>query len=283
MRPSAGPALSVVPDPSRDIPKVSLRAVRKTFAGRSGARVAAVEDISFDVARGEFVCLVGPSGSGKTTLVNLIAGLERPDEGEILIDGRPVTGPGPDRAVLFQEPALFPWLSVAGNVEFALKLIGVPRAQRRERAASWLEKVHLGRFMKAHPHELSGGMRQRAALARALACEPEVLLADEPFGALDAQTREVLQDEVQRVWLEDHRTFVFVTHNVREAVFLADRVLLLSAPPGTLVEEQRITAPRPREQEDVLVSKVVSDVHERLRREVRTVVEREVGDGSGLA
>jgi NitT/TauT family transport system ATP-binding protein len=257
--------------------------VRKSFAGASGRGATAVEGISFDVARGEFVCLVGPSGSGKTTLVNLIAGLERPDEGEILVDGRHVTGPGPDRAVLFQEPALFPWLSVAGNVEFALKLIGVPRAHRRERAASWLEKVHLGRFMKAHPHELSGGMRQRAALARALACEPEVLLADEPFGALDAQTREVLQDELQRVWLEDHRTFVFVTHNVREAVFLADRVLLLSAPPGTLVEEQRITAPRPREQQDVLVSKVVADVHDRLRREVRMVVGREVGDGSGLA
>jgi NitT/TauT family transport system ATP-binding protein len=180
--------------------------------------------------------------------------------------------------VLFQDPALFPWLSVRGNVEFALKLIGVPKDERSDRAMAWLRKVHLTRFANAQPHELSAGMRQRAVLARALACDPDVLLADEPFGALDAQARELLQDELQRVWAENRKTFVFVTHNVREAVFLADRVLLMSAPPGRLLEEQRIRTPRPRNYEDVLISKVVGDIHEQLVREVDKVVAREIGD-----
>ena len=171
----------------------------------------------------------------------------------------------------------------ARNVEFALKLIGVDKAERRERAKLWLGKVHLGRFAEAHPHELSGGMRQRAALARALACDPAVILADEPFAALDAQTREILQNELQRVWEETRKTFVFVTHNVREAVFLADRVIVMSAPPGTLVMEERITAPRPREFEDVLLSKVVVDIHDQLVKEVNKVVAREIGDARAVA
>ena len=165
---------------------------------------------------------------------------------------------------------MFPWLSVAGNVELALKLIDVPADQRRERADAWLTNVGLERFADVQPHELSAGMRQRAALARALACEPDVLLGDEPFGALDAQARELLQDEVQRVWVErdGRKTFVFVTHNVREAALLADRVLVLSAAPGKLIEEVRINAPRPRQLDDVLVARVVSEVHELLMREV---------------
>ena len=234
--------------------------------------------MTFDVAPGEFVCIVGPSGCGKTTVLNILAGLVRPSAGEALMDGRPVPAPGPDRAVLFQEPALFPWLSVRGNVEFALKLIGVPKDERADRAMTWLRKVHLTRFADAQPHEVSAGMRQRAVLARALACDPDVLLADEPFGALDAQARELLQDELQRVWAENRKTFVFVTHNVREAVFLADRVLLMSAPPGRLLEEQRIRTPRPRNYEDVLISKVVGDIHEQLVQEVDKVVAREIGD-----
>ena len=161
--------------------------------------------MSFQVGEGEFVCLLGPSGSGKTSILNILAGLERPTSGSALLDGTPITAPGPDRAVLFQEPALFPWLSVAGNVELALKLIDVPADQRRERADAWLTNVGLERFADVQPHELSAGMRQRAALARALACEPDVLLGDEPFGALDAQARELLQDEVQRVWVETRR------------------------------------------------------------------------------
>jgi NitT/TauT family transport system ATP-binding protein len=251
-------------------PKLEVRDLVKTRRSTTGTELTAVDHVSFQVGEGEFVCLLGPSGSGKTSILNILAGLERPTSGSALLDGTPITAPGPDRAVLFQEPALFPWLSVAGNVELALKLIDVPADQRRERAKAWLANVGLERFADVQPHELSAGMRQRAALARALACEPDVLLGDEPFGALDAQARELLQDEVQRVWVErDGRTtFVFVTHNVREAALLADRVLVLSAAPGKLIEEVRINAPRPRQLDDVLVARVVSEVHELLMREV---------------
>jgi NitT/TauT family transport system ATP-binding protein len=181
--------------------------------------------------------------------------------------------------VLFQEPALFPWLSVRGNIELALELIGAPGPERRERSSRWLANVHLERFADAQPHELSAGMRQRAALARAMATEPDVLLGDEPFGALDAQARELLQDEVQRasVSSQGRTTFLFVTHNVREAVLLADRVLVMSAAPGRMLEEFRIHAPRPRDLDNVLVARVVSEIHALLRREVDKGVAREMG------
>jgi len=268
-------SLAAVPAPDTRAPKLSARGVSKSFRNARGGTVTALDDVHIDIADGEFVCLIGPSGCGKTTLLNLFAGLDLPDVGEISMDGRPITTPGPDRAVLFQEPALFPWLSVRANVEFALDLINVPKDEREHRAMQWLRRVHIGRFANAQPHELSGGMRSRAALARSLACQPKVLLADEPFAALDAQTREILQTELQEVWSETRNTFVFVTHNVREAVFLADRVVLMSAPPGTLMAEHRITAPRPREFEDVLLSKVVVDIHDHLIKEVEKVVQRE--------
>jgi len=277
------PTLHVVPEPGAAETKLSIRGVSKSYVQASGDRVAALERASLEIAKGEFVCLIGPSGCGKSTLLNLIAGLDRPDEGEILMDGRPVTDPGPDRAVLFQEPSLFPWLSVLGNVEFALELAGVARRERTERAIAWLEKVHLARFALAQPHELSPGMRQRAPLARALACQPEVLLADEPFGALDAQSREILQRELQSVWLDTRNTFIFVTHNVREAVFLADRVVLMSSRPGMFVAEHRISSPRPRAFEDVLLSKVVVDVHDHLLKEVERVDASEEGARPDLA
>ncbi len=279
---SGGLRRPVEPTPLRaqgEQPKLALRQVVKAYRSAAGERMVALDDVSFDVHSGEFLCLLGPTGCGKTTILNILAGLERPTSGEVLLDGAPIPGPGPDRAVLFQEPALFPWLSVVGNVEFALRLIGVPHGERTERAMDWLEKVNMGRFANAQPHELSAGMRQRAALARALACDPDVLLADEPFGALDAQAREVLQRELERVWSEGEtrKTFVFVTHNVREATFLADRVLVMSAPPGRLLEEQRIYASRPRRLDDVLLTKVASDIHEYLVREVDKVVARETG------
>ena len=269
------PSLSLVPDAGRASVKLSFRHVSKGFTTGSGARVAAIEDVSFDVGSGEFVCLIGPSGCGKTTVLNLLAGLERPDEGEFLLDGEPILEPGPDRALLFQDPALFPWLSVRGNVEYALRLRGVPREEIRDTAERWLGRVRLTPFADLQPHELSGGMRHRAALARALSCQPEVLLADEPFGALDAQMRQILQEELQQVWTELGNTFVFVTHNVREATFLADRVILLSARPGRPIEEYRITTPRPRRFDDVLLRNVVVDIHDRLSKEVERAADEE--------
>ena len=282
MSTEAARPLELVPEPPPAEPKLSVRGVAKSFPTARGGRTRALEDITFDVAPGELVCLLGPSGSGKSTVLNVLAGLEAPDSGTVVMNGRPVTGPGPDRAVLFQDPALFPWMSVLGNVEFALRMVDVPAGERRERAMEWLAKVHLARFASSQPHELSGGMRQRAALARALACRPEVLLADEPFGSLDAQARELLQVEVQRVWSETRTTLVFVTHNVREAALLADRVLLMSAAPGTLLEEYRIRAPRPRHLEDALLSRVVVDIHDRLAEEVSKVVRRETGEQPDL-
>jgi len=256
-------------------PAVSIERLRVAFG-----ELVALDGIDLEVAQGELVCLLGPSGCGKTSILNILAGLDLPTSGQALVDGRPISGPGPDRAVLFQEPALFPWLSVRGNIELALELDGASVPDRRDRAMHWLSNVRLDRFADAQPHELSEGMRQRAALARALACEPDVLLADEPFGALDAQARELLQTEVQRVWSESGatKTFLFVTHNVREATVLADRVILMTAGPGRLLEEQRIGAPRPRDLDDVLVARVVSDVHASLMREVDKDVAREMGD-----
>jgi NitT/TauT family transport system ATP-binding protein len=280
---SSAPMLRVVAETEPVSPKLTLRGVDKGYVQSSGERVEAVANVSLDIAPGEFVCLIGPSGCGKSTLLNLVAGLDRPDGGEVLMDGAPILGPGPDRAVLFQEPSLFPWMSVVENVAFALGFVGTPKRERQEQAMHWLEKVHLDTFANAQPHELSPGMRQRGALARSLACQPEVLLADEPFGALDAQSREVLQRELQSVWLETRNTFVFVTHNVREAVFLADRVVLMSARPGSLVAEHRISSPRPREFEDVLLSKVVVDIHDHLLKEVEKVVEAEGSARTDLA
>jgi NitT/TauT family transport system ATP-binding protein len=253
------------------VPKLAVRDLSVARQHAGGDTIVAASDITFDVATGEFVCLIGPSGCGKTSILNVLAGLDRPSAGRALLDGRDITGPGPDRAVLFQEPALFPWLSVRANVELAMELVGVPPDERRARAERWLGQVGLASFGAAHPHELSAGMRQRAALARALATDPPVVLCDEPFGALDAQSRELLQEEIQRAWVASggERTFLFVTHNVREAVLLADRVLVMGGRgPGRLVEEVRIHAPRPRDLDDVLVARVISEIHEHLMGEV---------------
>ena len=259
-------------------PKLALRNLTVARRSAGGELITAATDVSLEVQPGEFVCLLGPSGCGKTSILNVLAGLEPPTSGQALLDGRPITGPGPDRAVLFQEPALFPWLSVRGNVELALELEGVGPDERRDRTDRWLAGVHLERWAESQPHELSAGMRQRAALARALAADPHVLLGDEPFGALDAQARELLQNEVQRVWVESEgrKTFLFVTHNVREAVVLADRVFVMSASPGELLEEFRIHTARPRDLDDVLVSRVVSEIHQLLMREVDASVAREM-------
>jgi NitT/TauT family transport system ATP-binding protein len=231
--------------------KLSIQAVSKRFQGSRG-EVRALEEVSLDVKEGEFVCLVGPSGCGKSTLLNLIAGLDRPERGVILADDREVTGPGPDRLVMFQESALFPWLDVMDNVLFGLKRKRrTPRKELRDVAMHYLRLVGLERFAHASVHELSGGMKQRVALARALAPRPRVLLMDEPFAALDAMTREQLYGDLQRIWEECRKTIVFVTHNVREAVCLGDRVVLFSPHPGRIREQFTVDLPRERDINDV--------------------------------
>jgi NitT/TauT family transport system ATP-binding protein len=227
--------------------KLAIEQVSKSFQSASG-KVLALDRVSLNVAEGEFVCLVGASGCGKTTLLNIIAGLEKPDSGTVLADGEPVTGPGRERLVMFQEPALFPWLTVFGNVLFGLKLKpNLSNKDRHDVARYYLELVGLNRFERANIHELSGGMKQRASLARALAPNPRVLLMDEPFAALDALTREQLYGDIQQIWQARRKTIVFVTHNVREAACLGDRVLLFAPHPGRIQEEFPVELPRPRD------------------------------------
>jgi NitT/TauT family transport system ATP-binding protein len=228
---------------------LELENVRKVFRSRRGD-VVSLDKVSFEVADGEFVCILGPSGCGKSTVLNLIAGLEKPDSGEVRVNGVTVAGPARDRGMIFQEAALFPWLNVQDNVAFGLSLDGMGRAERLTRAQHYLDLVHLSGFEKAHAHELSGGMKQRVALARALAIDPSVLLMDEPFAALDAQTRDTLHTELQAIFAKSKKTVVFVTHNVREALVLGDRVLLMSSRPGTVRKEFRFDHPRPRQIED---------------------------------
>ncbi|MEV8552137.1 ABC transporter ATP-binding protein [Streptomyces glaucescens] len=221
-------------------PKVVFDGVRKDFTvkdrkgdGRT-ARFTALDGIDLEIAAGEFVVLVGPSGCGKSTLLDLLGGLTRPTAGRILLDGRPVTGPGLDRGIVFQQYALLPWRTAQGNVEFGLEATGVPRRRRSARAREFLELVGLSGFEDRHPHELSGGMRQRVAIARSLAYDPDVLLMDEPFAALDAQTRESLQDELLRIWQRTGKTVVFITHGIDEAVYLGQRVAVMTSRPGRI-------------------------------------------------
>ncbi len=244
-------------------PPAALRASGLTKVFGSGPdAVHALDELSLTVSPGEFVCLVGASGCGKSTLLSILAGLDAPTLGEIeVVGGRP--------ALVFQEPALFPWLSTGKNVEVALRLRGVPRRKRAERARELLARVHLGDAVHKRPHQLSGGMRQRASLARTLALEAPVLLMDEPFGALDAMTRDVLHDELERLWRDSGLTIVFVTHDVREAVRLADRIVLLSSRPGRVVWQASVDAQRPRRLESPEVGRLAGEVLQRLRAEVR--------------
>jgi NitT/TauT family transport system ATP-binding protein len=242
-----------------------VSAVSKRFrTGRTD--VHALDNINLHVRPGEFVCLVGPSGCGKSTLLDIIAGLTRPDQGEVRADNQVVTGPHRHRLVMFQESALFPWLNTLGNVMFGLKLVrGLTRQQRLEIARRHLRLVGLERFARANIHELSGGMRQRVALARALAPDPRVLLMDEPFSALDAMTREQLYVDLQRIREQRHKTILLVTHNVREAVCLADRVILMSSQPGRIGDEFAIALPRPRDINTAEVASYASRITAALR------------------
>ncbi len=254
--------------------KLKLSGVSKKFISKNG-KVMALDGIDLEVDEGEFVCLVGPSGCGKSTLLNIVAGFERPDSGELTYDGRPVNGAGIGRVMIFQEPALFPWLSVRKNVEFGLKMVGVSRAERSEKALKYLKMVHLSKFADSYVHELSGGMKQRVALARALALDPDVLLMDEPFAALDAQTRDMLHEELLEIWSRTKKTILFVTHNVREAVYLADRVVVMTARPGRIKREFRVELARPRDLAMPSVGRIIGSVMQDLREEVEKIAKEE--------
>jgi NitT/TauT family transport system ATP-binding protein len=244
--------------------------------------VRILDDVSLSVAAGEFVCLLGPSGSGKSTILNLVAGLLRPTRGRMSCGPREVTAPSPERALVFQDAALFPWLTVRRNVEFALRLQGLDARERAERSEELLRLVHLWRFQASYPHELSGGMRQRAGIARALASDPAVLLMDEPFAALDAQTREILQAEIERIWAATKKTVLFITHNVGEAVRLADRVVLMGTRPGRILHEVAVDLARPRDASDAGVARIASDLSGRIAHEVDKVAKEE-GDDAWLS
>ena len=251
-------------------PKIQIQRVAKSF-GAPGRAMPALEEIDLDVAEREFVCLLGPSGCGKSTLLNIVAGFLAPTAGIVLVDGRPVSGPAPERGVVFQEYALFPWLTVTGNVEFGPLLQSRPAADRRRTVDRYLDLVGLSAHADKFPVQLSGGMKQRVAIARALANNPAVILMDEPFGALDAQTREVLQDELSRIQRVEHKTILFVTHSIREAVYLADRVVVMTSVPGRIKQVFPIKLPEVRDRFAHEFTRYESDITRVLREEVAKV------------
>jgi NitT/TauT family transport system ATP-binding protein len=254
--------------------KLDLIKLGKTFPTKEGT-LSVFEDINLQISSGQFICLLGPSGCGKSTLINVIAGLEKATSGDALLNGEPILGPGPDKIMMFQEPALFPWLKVVDNVEFGLRMAGVAKDKRRKTALEMLDKVHLTKFKDAYLHQLSGGMKQRVSLARCLTMDSDVLLMDEPFSALDSQTRFILQMELQRIWIETGKTIIFVTHSVEEAVLLADQVVLMSANPGGIKEIFEINLQRPRKVDDLELMTVSRKVLKSLKEEVEKVAKTE--------
>jgi NitT/TauT family transport system ATP-binding protein len=258
------------------VPAIALSGVAKRFRRRGAPPVEALSGLSLEIGRDSFVSIVGPSGCGKTTLLRLVDGLIAPDAGEVLVGGA-APAPGPRIGVMFQSFRLIPWATVEANVGFGLELAGTAAEIRRDRVGRYLELVGLARFAGAYPHELSGGMKQRAALARALATEPEILLMDEPFASIDAQARELMQFELMRIWAARRGVVVFVTHSVDEAVLLADRVLLMSPRPGRILEELDVPLPRPRWDYDVRARPEFTELRALLWERVRSMVNADPG------
>jgi len=230
----------------------------------------AIENVSLSIGEGQFVCLVGPSGCGKTTLLNILAGLDKPSKGKVVLNGRPVIEAGPDRIMVFQDNALFPWLKVIDNVQFGLKIAGVEKEKRREISMHYLDMMQLSKFAEANTYQLSGGMKQRVSIARALVMDPEILLMDEPFAALDSQTRDLLLVELQLIWAKTRKTIVFVTHNISESVCLGDKVVVFTRQPGKVKKEIEIDYRRPRLTEDSNLYKYQRQILEELKTEVIT-------------
>ncbi|HEY1363491.1 MAG TPA: ABC transporter ATP-binding protein [Xanthobacteraceae bacterium] len=248
--------------------RIECQSVLKTYRDAAdGTEIVALDGLSLEIEPREFLTLLGPSGCGKSTLLNILAGFEKPDRGKVLLNGAPIERPGPDRGVVFQDYALFPWLNIQQNVEYGLREKGIGKAETREIARRFLTLVGLAGFERRFPHELSGGMRQRVALVRVLAIDPEILLMDEPFAAVDAQTRAILQEELQRLWMQTLKTVVFVTHSVDEAIYLADRVAVMTARPGLVKAIVRIDLPRPRDS--------TSDAFNTYRREISRLIQAE--------
>ena len=243
---------------------IDCRQISKSFPGENGS-MEIVHSMNLSVGENEFVVLLGPGQCGKTTIINLIAGLETVTSGEVMVDGKKVLEPGPERGVVFQTTNLFPWLTTMGNVEYGPKMAGVTKAERQKRAQYYIDLVGLHGFEKSFPIQLSGGMQQRVGIARAYCIEPRVMIMDEPFGALDAQTRYQMQEELERIWETEKRTVVFVTNNIEEAIYLADRIIVLSNCPAKIRKEYRISLPRPRN--------YVSSEFLELRREITQVMD----------
>ena len=255
---------------------VTVDNVTLVFEGRAGQTVTALENISFELEDKKFAVIVGPSGCGKSSLLYLIAGLNEPSSGICKIGDKTITGPGKDRGMVFQTYTLFPWLNVLKNVEFGLKLRGIASAERADIASKFISEVGLDGFENAYPKQLSGGMRQRVALARALANDPEVLLMDEPFGALDSQTRSIMQELLVKIWEHSNKTVLFVTHDIDEAIFLGDHVCVMSARPGRMIEEVDVTIERPRN-----IEVLTSDKFINLKRKVMKLLHGEVQKSMG--
>lgn len=249
--------------------KVTIKNIRKSYTiipedGESEEEFLALEDFNLQIKKGEFITIVGPSGCGKSTFLDILAGLSKPTSGEIHIDGKLITGPDLDRGIILQGYALFPWLNVRQNIEFGLDIKGISKSDRKEISNKFIKLVGLDKFENRYPHELSGGMKQRVAIARALAYDPEVLLMDEPFAAVDAQTRESLQEELLSIWEKTNKTIVFITHSIEEAIFLADRVVVMSSNPGRIEEIIEVNLKRPRNTVDIRSSKEFNEKQNRI-------------------
>jgi len=261
---------------------VALANINKHFPKGKQSTLTVLDDINLEIGQGEFVSILGPSGCGKSTILNLIAGLEQPSSGRLTVKGKPVEGPGRDRIMVFQESGLFPWMSVLGNVMYGLLLKKADRADAERMAIEALKKVHLTKFIHAYPHELSGGMKQRAAIARALVMDPDILLMDEPFAALDEQTRMVLHRELESIWLDTGKTIVFITHNIREALMLSQRIVLMGTRPGTVKRVYEVRTGRPRLSSDPVLMQLESQILGELEQEMEKVLKEEMGSDYSL-